>query len=167
MKGRNADFQIGPFAAVHYAWVNGAVTPSNSPTPVWMLAFGGAMIVVGLATYGYNIMSVIGNRLTMHSPSRGFSMELGASITTLLAAQYAIPTSTTMCIGTSPSHLRGPCLVKGHQQDGHCPGCLLYRRLENSGLTLQWDPRLVSVSSPLAGGRSTTVALPGSPSDGS
>lgn len=27
-----------------------------------MLAFGGAMIVVGLATYGYNIMSVIGKQ---------------------------------------------------------------------------------------------------------
>lgn len=36
------------------------------------------MIVVGLATYGYNIMKVLGNRITLHSPSRGFSMELGA-----------------------------------------------------------------------------------------
>jgi sodium-dependent phosphate transporter len=56
------------------------------------------MIVIGLATYGYNIMAVIGNRLTMHSPSRGFSMEFGAAITVLLASQYAIPVSTTMCI---------------------------------------------------------------------
>lgn len=40
----------------------------------------------------------LGNRLTLHSPSRGFSMELGASITVVLASQYAIPVSTTQCI---------------------------------------------------------------------
>lgn len=63
-----------------------------------MLAFGAGMLVIGLATYGYNIMSALGNRLTMHSPSRGFSMEFGAAITVLLASQYAIPVSSTMCI---------------------------------------------------------------------
>jgi hypothetical protein len=36
---------------------------------------------------GYNIMRVLGNRLTLHSPSRGFSMELGSAITVLLASQ--------------------------------------------------------------------------------
>lgn len=38
-------------------------------------------------------MSVLGNRLTMHSPSRGFSMELGSSITVLLASQCRLPRS--------------------------------------------------------------------------
>lgn len=44
---------VGPFAAIHYVWSNGFVTPSNTPTPVWILAYGGIMIVIGLATYGY------------------------------------------------------------------------------------------------------------------
>jgi sodium-dependent phosphate transporter len=89
---------VGPFAAIYYIWSEGVVTPKNTPTPTWILAFGGIMIVIGLATYGYNIMQALGNRLTLHSPSRGFSMELGASITVLLASQYGIPVSTTMCI---------------------------------------------------------------------
>ncbi|KAK1927683.1 phosphate transporter [Papiliotrema laurentii] len=88
---------IGPFAAVYYIWQNGTFG-KNTPTPTWILAFGGAMIVIGLATYGYKIMAAIGNRITLMSPSRGFSMELGASITVLLASQYGIPVSTTMCI---------------------------------------------------------------------
>jgi len=56
------------------------------------------MIVIGLATYGYNIMKVLGNKITLHSPSRGFSMELGSAITVVLASQYSLPVSTTMCI---------------------------------------------------------------------
>lgn len=101
---------IGPFAAIYYVWSHGEVTPKNSPTPTWILAFGGAMIVIGLATYGYNIMSALGNRLTLMSPSRGFSMELGSSITVLLASQYGIPVSTTMCITGSTA---GVGLVSG------------------------------------------------------
>ncbi|WOO83047.1 Phosphate-repressible phosphate permease pho-4 [Vanrija pseudolonga] len=92
---------VGPFAAVYYVWSEGVITPKDTPTPTWILAFGGIWIVIGLATYGYNIMMALGNRLTMHSPSRGFSMELGSSITVLLASQYGIPVSTTMCIAGS------------------------------------------------------------------
>lgn len=89
---------VGPFAAIYYIWSTSSVTPANTPTPTWILAFGAAMLVIGLATYGYKIMVSLGNRLTMHSPSRGFSMELGSAITVLLASQYGIPVSTTMCI---------------------------------------------------------------------
>jgi sodium-dependent phosphate transporter len=89
---------IGPFAAIYYIWHTGLPTDKNTDTPVWMLAFGGAMIVIGLATYGYNMMISLGNKITLHSPSRGFSMEFGASITVILASQFGIPVSTTMCI---------------------------------------------------------------------
>ncbi len=41
---------------------------------------------------------VLGNRLTMHSPSRGFSMELGASITVVLASYLGLPVSSTQSI---------------------------------------------------------------------
>lgn len=71
---------IGPYAAIYHIWSTGEFSTSKNPVPIWILAFGGAMIVIGLATYGYNIMKVLGNNITMHSPSRGFSMELGASI---------------------------------------------------------------------------------------
>lgn len=89
---------IGPFAAIYYIWDTGLPSGRNTDTPVWMLAFGGAMIVIGLATYGYNMMVSLGNKITLHSPSRGFSMEFGASITVILASQFGIPVSTTMCI---------------------------------------------------------------------
>jgi len=51
--------------------------------------FGGAGIALGIWTYGYNIMRNLGNRLTLHSPSRGFSMELGAAVTIILATRLS------------------------------------------------------------------------------
>lgn len=52
--------------------------------------FGGAAIALGIWTYGYNIMRNLGNRLTLHSPSRGFSMELGSAVTVILATRLSM-----------------------------------------------------------------------------
>ena len=74
-------------------------------------------------TLHQNCMSVLGNRLTLLSPSRGMSAELGSSITVLLASQYGIPVSTTMCIVGSTS---GVGLISGGREWlCHSPGCRL------------------------------------------
>ncbi|KAB2111468.1 Phosphate-repressible phosphate permease pho-4 [Alternaria gaisen] len=88
---------IGPYTAIYFIWSTGEIS-SKVPVPLWILAFGGAGIVVGLWTYGYNIMRALGNKITLHSPARGFSMELGAAITVILATKLALPVSTTQCI---------------------------------------------------------------------
>lgn len=51
---------------------------------------GGAGIALGIWTYGYNIMKVLGNRLTLHSPARGFAMELGAACAVILATRLSM-----------------------------------------------------------------------------
>lgn len=51
---------IGPWTVIYQVWSTGAVTGRNSPVPIWILIVGGLMIVIGLATYGYNIMRVLG-----------------------------------------------------------------------------------------------------------
>lgn len=89
---------IGPLSVVYYVWSTQLFPGSSEPTPVWILAFGGIAIVIGLGTYGWRLMSVLGNRLTLHSPSRGFSMEFGASITVVLASYLGLPVSTTQSI---------------------------------------------------------------------
>ncbi|KAI9796362.1 MAG: Na+/Pi symporter [Piccolia ochrophora] len=88
---------MGPLSAIYLIWNSGALS-SKSEVPIWVLIYGGAAIVIGLWTYGYHIMRNLGNRLTLHSPSRGFSMELGAAITVVLATRLALPISTTQCI---------------------------------------------------------------------
>ncbi|KDN36641.1 putative PHO89-Na+/phosphate co-transporter [Tilletiaria anomala UBC 951] len=89
---------IGPLSVVYSIWSSAAFPGSKEPVPVWILAYGGAAIVIGLSTYGWKLMSVLGNRLTLHSPSRGFSMELGASCTVVIASYLGLPVSTTQSI---------------------------------------------------------------------
>lgn len=88
---------IGPLATIFLVWNTGELS-SKAPVPIWVLVYGGAAIVIGLWTYGYNIMRMLGNRLTLHSPSRGFSMEFGSAVTVVLATRLALPVSTTQCI---------------------------------------------------------------------
>lgn len=88
---------VGPLAAIYQIWRTNEAS-SRSEVPIWILAYGGAAISIGLWTYGYNMMRQLGNRLTLHSPSRGFSMELGAALTVVMATRLALPISTTQCI---------------------------------------------------------------------
>ena len=87
----------GPLSTIYLIWSKNT-TGENSPVPVWVLCYTAGALVIGLWTYGYNIMRNLGNRLTLQSPARGFSMELGAAITTVFATQLSLPISTTQCI---------------------------------------------------------------------
>lgn len=55
-------------------------------------------MIIGLWTYGYKIMVNLGNRITLISPTRGFSCELGSTITIIIATRFGLPISTTQCI---------------------------------------------------------------------
>jgi len=89
---------VGPWAVIYGAWHTGSAAALKAPVPVWQLAVLALAISIGFCTYGYNIMKVMGNKITYHSPSRGCSMEMGAAITVLVFSQYSLPVSTSMCI---------------------------------------------------------------------
>ncbi|RYC60726.1 hypothetical protein CHU98_g5498 [Xylaria longipes] len=89
---------VGPWAVIYSAWSTGDALKSKATVPLWQLGVLAVTISFGLITYGYNIMKVMGNKITYHSPSRGTSMELGAAITVLLFSQFSLPVSTSMCI---------------------------------------------------------------------
>ncbi|KAK2784323.1 hypothetical protein FQN53_008552 [Emmonsiellopsis sp. PD_33] len=89
---------VGPWAVIYSAWSTGDAAAAKAPVPIWQLAVLSATISLGLITYGYNIMKVMGNKITYHSPSRGSSMEMGAAVTVLVFSQFSLPVSTSMCI---------------------------------------------------------------------
>lgn len=88
---------VGPFAGIFFVYQNRRMS-SNAPTPTWILVLGAAGIVVGLGTYGYNIIKVLGVKMATMTPSRGFCAELGTALTISIASVYGLPISTTQCI---------------------------------------------------------------------
>lgn len=88
---------IGPFAAIYSIYQNRG-SSSRSRVPTWILVFGGAGIVIGLGTYSYSILRVIGIKLIKITPSRGFCLELSAAIIDVLGSYFGIPLSSTHCI---------------------------------------------------------------------
>ena len=86
---------MGPFAAVYQTWTTGKTPGKESIVPYWILALGGAGIVMGLATYGYKIMAVLAVKSVKLTNSRGFCIELAAALTVVLASRFGLPVSTT------------------------------------------------------------------------
>lgn len=84
----------GPLSTVYLVWNEQGI---KETPPIWILCFTAASLVIGVWTFGYRIMSVLGNKMILQSPSRGFAIELGAAITVAMATQLAIPVSTTQC----------------------------------------------------------------------
>lgn len=88
---------VAPWVAAFNTYNTGEVT-SKADTPVWILVIAGFLLGTGFWFFGYHIIRALGNRITRVSPTRGFSIELGAAITVLLASQLALPVSTTQCL---------------------------------------------------------------------
>lgn len=88
---------IAPMSAILDIYMNGKAS-SKAEVPKWVLAYGGFAIVMGLLLYGYRVMKSLGYKLTMLSPSRGASAELGAALTSVTASFIGVPVSTTQCI---------------------------------------------------------------------
>ncbi len=85
---------VGPLAAVVEISKTGSV-PKQVAVEFWVLAFGGAGIVAGLAMFGYRVMRVVGTKITAITPSRGVAADLGATVTVLACSKMGLPISTT------------------------------------------------------------------------
>ena len=86
---------IGPLAAINQATSQLLNQPYTLETPLWILFLGAAGIVLGLATLGYRVMKTIGEKIVKLTPSKGFSAQLAAALTVVIASQLDMPVSTT------------------------------------------------------------------------
>jgi len=67
----------------------------GAETPIWILVIGGFGISVGIATWGYRVIELVGKRITELTPTRGFSAEFATASTVLFASSIGMPVSTT------------------------------------------------------------------------
>jgi PiT family inorganic phosphate transporter len=85
---------IGPLAAVVEIVKNNTI-PGQVPVSMWILVLGGIGIVIGLATFGYRVMKLVGTKVTTITPSRGVAADLSAMATVLVCSKMGLPISTT------------------------------------------------------------------------
>lgn len=76
----------GPLSAIYDIYMTGMLNTSLVPQ-IWCLIIGAVSLVVGLATYGYNVTRTMGVQMAKLSPSRGFAAELATSLVILVASQ--------------------------------------------------------------------------------
>jgi PiT family inorganic phosphate transporter len=85
---------IGPLAAVVEIVRNNSI-PGKVPVSIWLLVLGGLGIAIGLATFGYRVMRVVGTKVTEITPSRGVAANLAGMTTVLACSKMGLPVSTT------------------------------------------------------------------------
>lgn len=90
-------YMSGPLSTIWEAVKTGNL-PKSVEAPIWVILISAFGLVIGLATYGYNVTRSVGTRFSKLSPTRGFSAELATALVIMVAAQYGLPTSSSQCI---------------------------------------------------------------------
>nr|WNH14458.1 phosphate transporter B 1;2 [Pteris ensiformis] len=90
-------YMAGPLATIWDVYTNGKLSSKVVP-PVWIILIGAVGLVIGLATYGYNVTRAMGVKLAKLSPTRGMCAELATAFVIMIGAQFGLPTSSSQCI---------------------------------------------------------------------
>jgi sodium-dependent phosphate transporter len=78
---------VGPWAVIYGAWNTGKASQAKAPVPIWQLAVLSATLSLGLITYGYNIMKVMGKQILL------YYLHLRHILTFIIRQQDYIPLS--------------------------------------------------------------------------
>jgi PiT family inorganic phosphate transporter len=88
---------IGPLAAVAEIAKTNSV-PGKVAVDIRFLVLGGLGIAIGLATFGYRVMRLVGTKVTEITPSRGVAADIAGMVTVLTFSKMKMPISTTHTI---------------------------------------------------------------------
>ncbi|GBG74036.1 hypothetical protein CBR_g17746 [Chara braunii] len=98
---------IGPLSAVQNIYQGDAVkfdakkgklTLPKLEVESWQLAMGGFALGLGFAVWGWRMVRNLGGAVTKMTPSRGFTAELCAAMTVVVASRFGMPISTTQTL---------------------------------------------------------------------
>lgn len=85
----------GPFAAVQGMYFG--QDPCSISATIWVLILCGIGVILGLSISGHHVIKTIGRGLTELDFPTGFSIELGSTLSVVLASCVGMPVSSTHC----------------------------------------------------------------------
>ncbi|KAF8821855.1 putative phosphate transporter family protein [Cardiosporidium cionae] len=85
---------IGPLSLIYFSYRDGSVASTES-IPWYIFFCGGVSMALGLVFLGHKVVNTMGNQIVKITPSRGFSIDVGASWVVMLFSMFGIPLSTT------------------------------------------------------------------------
>ena len=88
---------VGPLAAIIEASVYGQIA-SKPEIPIWVLSIGSAGFVVGIALLGSRTILTVGKKITRLTPSKSFSVQIGAAAAVLTSTILGLAVSTSHCL---------------------------------------------------------------------
>ncbi|KAL7035538.1 hypothetical protein ACKWTF_008431 [Chironomus riparius] len=94
--GNDVANAIGPLITIWLVYTQGYAS-TKAETPIFLLAYGGLGIVVGLWFLGRRVVETMGFNLTKLTPVTGVTIEAGSAATVLMASKIGVPISTTHC----------------------------------------------------------------------
>ncbi|KAG5322604.1 S20AA protein, partial [Pseudoatta argentina] len=94
--GNDVSNAIGPLIGLWAVYAEGSAR-QEAETPILILLYGGLGISTGLWVWGRRVIQTLGQDLVRITPTTGFTIEVGAAVTVLLASKIGLPVSTTHC----------------------------------------------------------------------
>lgn len=89
---------VGPIAAVvNVVKAHGDLLTQQN-IPYWTIFLGAGGVVLGLLTYGRNVINTVGEGITTLTPSRAFAATISAAFTVVIATGTGIPVSATQTL---------------------------------------------------------------------
>lgn len=74
---------------------NGQATDGHFTLPIWMMILCSVVMALGTSLGGYKIIKSVGMDMVKLQSYQGFSADIGAAVTLLVASVFGIPLSTT------------------------------------------------------------------------
>lgn len=88
---------VGPLAAIMEASLQGRIV-ATPQIPIWVLAIGSGGFVVGIAALGSRTIATVGGKITTLTPSKSFSVQIGAAVAVLSSTVLGLAVSTSHCL---------------------------------------------------------------------
>ena len=88
---------VGPLAAIMEASLEGRIA-ATPQIPIWVLAIGSGGFVFGIAALGSRTIATVGGKITTLTPSKSFSVQIGAAVAVLSSTVLGLAVSTSHCL---------------------------------------------------------------------